>query len=88
MLDSAHNGILRYKGFLSAAEAHTQGVYDSLVGLTTPEEFEKIQALTTATGRLKYFPARLQGCSAVHRLAGEPDHEALRRLIFKSQNPC
>jgi hypothetical protein len=56
MLDSAHNGTLRYKGFLSAAEAHTQDVYDSLVGLKTLEEFEKISALTTATGRLRYLP--------------------------------
>lgn len=56
MLDSAHNGVIRYKGFLSAAEAHTQDVYDSIVGLKTPEEFEKVTALTTATGRLKYFP--------------------------------
>lgn len=56
VLDSAHNGVMRYKGFLSAAEAHTQDVYDSLVGLTAPEEFEQIPALTTATGRLKYFP--------------------------------
>lgn len=56
VLDTAHNGILRFKGFLSSVEAHTQDVYDSLVGLTTPEEFEKIPALTTVTGGLKYFP--------------------------------
>lgn len=67
MLDSAHNGVLRYKGFLSAAEAHTQDVYDSLVGLKTPEEFEKVEALTTATGRLKYFPPV---CESVQRFIG------------------
>jgi hypothetical protein len=61
MLESAHNGIIRYKGFLSAAEAHTQEVYDSLVGLKTTEEFEKVSALTTATGRLKYFPPVCEG---------------------------
>lgn len=55
-LDNAHNGVIRYKGFLSAAEAHPQEVYDSLVDLKTPEEFEKIPALTTVTGGLKYFP--------------------------------
>lgn len=60
-LDTAHNGILRFKGFLSAANAHTQDVYDSIVGLTTPDEFEKIQALTTATGGLKYFPPLCEG---------------------------
>lgn len=55
-LDNAHNSVIRYKGFLSAAEAHTQEVYDSLVDLKTSEEFEKIPALTTVTGGLKYFP--------------------------------
>lgn len=67
MLDTAHNGILRFKGFLSAAEAHTQDVYDSIVGLTTPEEFETVDALTTATGRLKYFPPV---CEAVQQFIG------------------
>lgn len=55
-LDMARNGVLRFKGFLSAAEAHPQEVYDSLVDLKTSEEFEKVPALTTVTGGLKYFP--------------------------------
>lgn len=56
LLDNAHNGILRFNGFLSAAEAHPQAVYDSLTFLASTEEFEKVSALTTATGRIKYFP--------------------------------
>lgn len=67
MLDTAHNGVLRFKGFLSSAEAHTQDVYDSLAGLTTPEEFETVDALTTSTGRLKYFPPV---CEAAQQFIG------------------
>ena len=55
-LDNAYNGVLRFTGFLSAAEAHPQGVYDSIAGLTSPEDLEKVPALTTVTGMLKYFP--------------------------------
>jgi hypothetical protein len=55
-LDSAYNGILHFTGFLSAAEAHSKETYDALAGLSTTEEFERIPALTTSTGRLKYLP--------------------------------
>lgn len=55
-LESAYNEVLHFKGYLSAVEAHPQEVYDSLRGLMTSEEYEKVPALTTATGRLKYLP--------------------------------
>jgi hypothetical protein len=55
-LETAFNGILHFKGYLSAVEAYSQETYDSIRGLTTPDQFEQVPALTTATGRLKYLP--------------------------------
>lgn len=55
-LESAYNGVLRFKGYLSAVEAHSQETYDAIRGLTTVEQFEQVPALTTATGRLRYLP--------------------------------
>lgn len=55
-LESAYNGVLHFKGYLSAVEAHPQEVYDSLRGRMTSEEYEKVPALVTATGRLKFLP--------------------------------
>ena len=55
-LESAYNGILRFKGVLSAAETYPQKVYDSLQGLTTQEEFEAIPALIGSYGSLRYLP--------------------------------
>lgn len=55
-LESAFNGVLHFKGYLSAVEAHSQETYDAIRGLTTVEQFEQVPALTTATGRVKYLP--------------------------------
>lgn len=48
-------GVLYFKGYLSAVEAHTQEVHDSIRNLQTVEEFEKVDALTDGR-RLKYLP--------------------------------
>lgn len=55
-MESAYNGIIHFKGYLSAVEAHSQETYDSIRDLTTVEQFEQVPALTTAVGRLKYLP--------------------------------
>lgn len=58
-LESAYNGFLYFKGYLSAVEAHSQEVYDSIKRLRKIEEFEKIPTLTSSDGRLKYLPRAL-----------------------------
>lgn len=58
-LESAFNGLLYFKGYLSAVEAHSQEIYNSLIWLSETEEFEKIPALTSSDGRLKYLPRAL-----------------------------
>ena len=78
MLDNAHNGVIRYKGFLSAADAHPQEVYESLVDLTKPEEFEKVPALTTVTGGLKYFPPKYE---AAQRFIGWQANLTMRTYV-------
>lgn len=55
-LDSAYNGVLQFRGYLSAVEAHSQETYDLIRSFKTVEEYEKVSALTTVTGRLKYLP--------------------------------
>lgn len=55
-IESARSGLMYFKGFLSGADAHPQSVYDRVKGLTTTEEFEAVEELTSSTGRLKYMP--------------------------------
>lgn len=42
-------------GFLTAVNAYPKEVYPSLAGLTTQEDFEAVDAITNAVGRLKYM---------------------------------
>lgn len=43
-------------GFLSAANAYPAATYAELEGLKTSEEFEAVDSITNAVGRLKYLP--------------------------------
>ena len=77
-MESAYNGVLRFKGYLSAVEAHSQETYDAIRGLTTVEQFEQVPALTTATGRLRYLPP---SCEDAQQFIGWKAEVSLRPQI-------